>query len=99
MVKSIRARALFFPQQHIERMQGEAKLEISNFIHRTEKLEEKWIEETTEKIGDWKDLSRSIYLRWAITINAMCLAAERYKEFPTDKALRTNTMRSRNGQA
>lgn len=99
MVKNIRSRALFVPQQHFEKMDPLDNRPISNFIHRTDDEKDKWIEETTEGIGDWKNLSRSIYLRWAITINAMVLAEKRYTELPQDQALQTSTLRSVDGIA
>jgi hypothetical protein len=96
---SIRNRALFVQQKHFEKLPTDEEGGVANFIHRTDELSEKWIEETTERIGDWKNLSRSIYLRWAITINAMCIAERHYEELPGEKALQTVTMRSVHGKA
>jgi hypothetical protein len=97
-VDSIRKRTSFAPQKKIEWRdhQGEG---IQNWIHRTEKVEEKWIEETTETIGSWRDISRSVYLRWAITINAMHVSAKHYENLPEDRRLKTETLRSSNGVA
>ena len=96
---SIRQRALFVPQKHFEKLPSDEEGGVTNFIHRTDDPAEKWIEETTAKIGDWKNLSRSIYLRWAITINAMCIAEDHYSALPDEKALQTVTMRSVYGKA
>ena len=91
---SIRRRALFVPQTHFEKLPTDEQGGVTNFIFRTDNPTEKWIEETSEKIGDWKNLSRSIYLRWAITINAMCLAKDHYDALPDERALQTVTLRS-----
>ena len=86
---SIRQRALFVPQKHFEKLPSDEEGGVTNFIHRTDDPAEKWIEETTAKIGDWKNLSRSIYLRWAITINAMCIAEDHYSALDLPPKFRT----------
>jgi len=96
---SIRQRALFVPQKHFEKLPTDEQGGVTNLIFRTDDPAEKWIEATSEKIGDWKNLSRSIYLRWAITINAMCIAKDHYDALSEDKALQTVTMRSVHGKA
>lgn len=97
-VDSIRKRTSFAPQKKIEWRdhQGEG---IQNWIHQTEKAEEKWIEETTKTIGVWRDISRSVYLRWAITINAMHVSAKHYASLSADRRLKTETIRSLDGNA
>lgn len=97
-VDSIRKRISFAPQKKIEWRDHQGSV-IQNWIHRTEKIDEKWIEETTEAIGAWRDLSRSVYLRWAITINAMHVAANYYHKMADDRRLRTETLRISNGDA
>lgn len=96
---SIRQRALFVPQKHFETLPTDEQGGVTNFIFRTDDPAEKWIEETSEKIGDWKNLARSIYLRWAITINAMYIAKDYYDALPDEKALQTVAMRSVHGKA
>lgn len=97
-VDSIRKRTSFAPQKKIEWRdhQGQG---VQNWIHRTDKGEEKWIEETTETIGSWRDLSRSVYLRWALTINAMHVSASYYEKLAEDRRLKTETLRAHNGAA
>ena len=97
-VDSIRKRTSFSPQKKIEWRdhQGQG---VQNWIHRTDKEEEKWIEETTETIGSWRDLSRSVYLRWALTINAMHVSASYYEKLAEDRRLKTETLRAHNGTA
>jgi hypothetical protein len=72
---------------------------IQNVIHRTEIADEKWIEETTENIGVWRNNSRSVYMRWAITINAMQLPSKHYGQVKDDTRLRINTLRAIQGNA
>ena len=47
----------------------------------------------TKKIPDWRADTRDVYLRWAITINAMHVAKTRYKEHP-ELGLQTKTLRA-----
>ena len=41
--------------------------------------EDPWIGETTKLIGDWRARFQSTYLQWALTINGLHTAGERYK--------------------
>ncbi|MBM6581668.1 hypothetical protein ILT44_15835 [Microvirga sp. BT689] len=66
---------------------------MTNLIHRAATEDEAWIEEMTTKVGDWRSLSRSVYLRWAITINASELAESRYRALDPDQGLHTTTLR------
>ncbi len=52
-----------------------------------------WIPETTSKIGDWRSRVRDVYIRWAITINAMCESQESWGKKPKDRVLQTTTIR------
>lgn len=38
----------------------------------------KWISEVTSRISDYKVFAKSVYMRWAITINALHVARDRY---------------------
>ena len=67
--------------------------QVTNLIHRAQNPEEAWIEEATRQIGEWRALSRSTYLRWAITINACEVAENRYRNIAAETRLRTNTLR------
>lgn len=53
---------------------------INNVIVRTNDSALKWAEETTEKIGEWRALFRSTYISWAVTINGLHLAREKYSD-------------------
>ena len=95
---NLRARAAFV--EHVRlgwRDRDGTDLAVTNLVHKAERPDEAWIEEATSRIGDWRSLTRSVYLRWAITINASELAEQRYRAMPADQALRTNTLRVVNG--
>lgn len=66
---------------------------IQNIIYRTDEDEKKWIEKSTEMIGDFRSVFRSVYMRWAITINSLFLARDRY-EAHADLGLRVDTVRA-----
>jgi hypothetical protein len=51
---------------------------INNFIIKAESAEDKWIESTTEAIAIWRSHFRSSYIRWALTINGLDKAKDRY---------------------
>ena len=72
--------------------------QVTNLIHRAKSPEEAWIEEATRQVGEWRTLSRSTYLRWAITINACEVAENRYRNIGPETGLRTNTLRVVNGR-
>ena len=55
---------------------------VENFIWKTDDVRLKWIENTTEEIGNWRSFIRSVYIRWAITINALNVAKDHYKNKP-----------------
>jgi hypothetical protein len=91
---SFRNRVLFVEQQevsvydpHVERLHS-----IQNLIWRTDDPPTKWIEHATERIGDWRSFTRSVYMRWAITINALHVAEARYRDNP-NIALTIDTIR------
>lgn len=91
---NLRARASFVDHvQHDWRDPGSTGLPVTNLIHKAVGPDDAWIEEATSRIGDWRSLTRSVYLRWAITINASELAEKRYRAMPANRALRTNTLR------
>jgi hypothetical protein len=72
-------------------------LAATNLAHEARGPEEAWIEDAASRIGDWRSLTRSVYLRWAITINATVLAEQRYRALPEGEALWTNTLRAIRG--
>lgn len=55
-------------------------LVYDNIIIESNSDENKWIEETTRKIGDWRGIFRSAYIKWALSINGLFLAKERYEK-------------------
>lgn len=92
--RNLRRRAVFVPHVRIPWEDGiGAIVRPDNLVHRARNADEAWIEEATAKIGEWRAMTRSVYLRWAITINASVLAEQRYRDIPEDQALRTNTLR------
>ncbi|MCK0099624.1 hypothetical protein MWU38_09530 [Qipengyuania sp. S6317L1] len=66
---------------------------IQNIIYRTDDEEKKWIEKSTEMIGDFRSVFRSVYMRWAITINSLFVARDRYQSHP-NLGLRVDTVRA-----
>lgn len=52
---------------------------INNIAIRAAHPEDKWIEDATVQIGDWRAKLRSTYIRWALAINGLHVAAERYE--------------------
>lgn len=97
--RNLRQRAVFVPHVRIPWQDGVAAIiQPDNLVHRARNAEEAWIEEATGKIGEWRSLTRSVYIRWAITINASVLAEQRYRDMPEDQALRTNTLRVVDGR-
>ena len=64
----------------------------------SEKPEQKWIEEATLNIADWKTFVRSVYMRWAITINALHVARDRYQALDGEIGLSVDHLKVQNGQ-
>ncbi len=96
---NIRSRATFVPHVRIPWTDGIAAIfPPDNMIWRASRPDEMWIEEATAKIGEWRSLARSVYLRWALTINASARAEERYRALPADQALTTSTLRVVDGE-
>lgn len=74
---------------------------INNVIVRTEKEKLKWIEKTTERIGDWRAKFRSTYIGWAITINGLHVANSKYSDqhWIDNHAFRISSVRDVKGAA
>lgn len=70
---------------------------IQNLIYRTQDPKLKWIETATSRIGDWRASERSVFMRWAITINALHVARDRYRNSP-EILLTIDTLRTANGE-
>lgn len=50
----------------------------SNIIYESTSDIDKWVEVSTNKVGDWRAVFRSSYIKWALTINGLFLAKDRY---------------------
>lgn len=59
--------------------------------------EHEWIGEATLRIADWKTFVRSVYMRWAITINALHVARDRYAEMDGKIGLSVDQLTMKNG--
>jgi hypothetical protein len=53
---------------------------IDNIVYKAGIPELKWVEELTLNIGEWRDIMRSTYIRWAVAINGLFVAGEKYKD-------------------
>ena len=60
---------------------------IDNVIVRSTKPETRWLEQATAVIGEWRARLRSTYIRWALAINGLEVAAKRYSspDWPKSK--------------
>lgn len=96
--QNLRRRAVLAPHTYLTGSPTSRPVEdITNIVWKATGDEDTWIEEATQQIGEWRSLARSVYLRWAITINACELAIDRYRDFPKDKSLQTKTLRMQDG--
>jgi hypothetical protein len=81
---SIRQQTNFVPHEVLEWDDINVILKgVQNIVHVSEKPEEQWIVGTTEKIGDWRSLVRTTYMRWYIAIDALEQAARACSNMPT----------------
>lgn len=62
----------------LENIHQDAPPPINNFIVEPKSDEDAWIKTTTEKIGDWRAYFRSTYIRWALALNGLHVAKDRY---------------------
>jgi hypothetical protein len=72
-------------------------MEFDNLIIEATCDQEKWIEETTRKIGEWRGIFRSAYIKWAISINGLYLAKEKYETKKDDNSFVFKIQSLRNG--
>ena len=81
----------FTPEEVIQN-----NISVQNFIYKTEDEKKKWIEETTIKIAEWRQIFLSTYARWALSINGLNLANEKYSspDFYTKKQFVVTSIRS-----
>lgn len=61
------------------------EIKFDNFIITASDDDTKWIQETTEKIAEWRGVFRSAYMKWAITINGLVVAKEKYEKNKTSE--------------
>jgi hypothetical protein len=52
---------------------------FTNIILKSRHKDTVWIEETNNRIGEWRGIFRSLYIRWALAINGLHVAAEKYR--------------------
>ena len=50
-------------------------------IKNAPKEEHRWLEEASLKIGEWRGILRSMYMRWALAINGLEVAAHEYAKW------------------
>ena len=67
---------------------------ITNLIYISEHDEAKWIEDTTKHIPVVRALSRSTYFQWAMAINGLHIAQEKYNSKEWKKTRRKFVIRS-----
>lgn len=99
MRDSLRNRVRFLEQKIVDITDpsiGE-RVSVQNMIFKTADPALKWIEEATGRIGDWRAVERSVYMRWAITINALHVARDRYRDAP-EILLTIDTLRTAGGK-
>jgi hypothetical protein len=91
---NLRSRATFVDHVRIGASGREdGDLPVTNIVLTPQGPEDAWIGDATGRIGDWRSLTRSVYLRWALTINACEVAEHRYHSLPEDQALRVDALR------
>jgi hypothetical protein len=66
---------------------------INNIVYKATNDKTVWIEETTSKIGDWRVIFRSTYIRWAVSLNGLHVASEKYSTSKEDKQFIINSIR------
>lgn len=66
---------------------------INNIVYKATNAKTFWIEETTSKIGDWRAIFRSTYIRWAVSLNGLHVANEKYLTSKEEKNFIINSIR------
>ena len=79
---SLRRDLLFFQENRmpIDSADLVSASSIQNIIIETDRPDLKWIEESTKSIGEWRNTATSCYIRWALSINGLHIAAEKYSD-------------------
>jgi len=83
----------------VEQLQLKDAPSIQNILIDTTKPESLWLKEATKEIGVWRANLRSTYMRWALAINGLNVAAERYGDpaWARTRAFQVRSVRPRNG--
>lgn len=100
MRQSLRSRVLFVAHDTVipadpNVLEADPGLSLSWVSDRPE---HNWICEATLRIADWKTFVRSVYMRWAITINALHVARDRYAEKHGEIGLTIDQLALKNGK-
>jgi hypothetical protein len=69
-------------------------LAANNIIIAPENPEDEWARVLMHKIGDWRAVLRSTYIRWALSINGVHLAAAKYKSSGANKEFTVSSIRT-----
>ena len=79
---SVTLRAKLNMVDHVLLPHGEvdAGTPVTNIILKAKTDRGRWIEQLTTEIGSWRATFRSTYIRWALCINGLHVAAERYSD-------------------
>jgi hypothetical protein len=67
---------------------------VNNFIITPENPEDEWTTSLMKQIGEWRAVLRSTYIRWAMAINGLHVAAAKYKAETTPKKFTVSSIRS-----
>jgi len=73
---------------------------IENWIVPPEDPQDEWTRTLMKMVGDWRAVLRSTYIRWAMAINGLHVAASKYKEEAEPKKFTVSSIRAaRDGTA
>jgi len=64
----------------IAELDPENLIPINNIVILAKTEDEKWLQESMELIGEWRAIFRSIYIKWALAINGLHVARDRYSQ-------------------
>jgi hypothetical protein len=76
---------------------GNDQVPFHNVIHKARSDDELWAEEITTRLGDWRAVFRSSYMCWALSINGLFVARDRYsgEEWTENKRFQVRAIRPR----
>jgi hypothetical protein len=64
----------------IESFSEEFLPKVNNIIYENGDGDFQWIEESTKELAEWNNIFRSTYIRWALTINGLHVARDKYND-------------------